>query len=155
MEDYKFKCITKIKGCHLKHFFSLKAPIPSYPPLIVLVKSKASDILSKADIKLLHVFLFSVPGNGNSTLCAELVEDYPKSQIIGEDFSPSVIQHMSEKYQEISNLSWFVGDIRDIQLHKASNNYINIGDSEVEYLLCHQQTKINLKSLGIFQTCVG
>ncbi|XP_066918037.1 EEF1A lysine methyltransferase 4-like [Clytia hemisphaerica] len=73
-----------------------------------------------------------VPGNGNSSLCAELVEDYPKSQIIGEDFSPSVIQYMSEKYNEKSNLSWFVGDIRDIQLHGASNTENLLYDMIIE-----------------------
>jgi len=56
-----------------------------------------------------------VPGNGNSTLCSDLLSDYPGSTITGGDYSPTVIKDMSQRYEKHrAHLKWVVNDIRSI-----------------------------------------
>ena len=60
--------------------------------------------------------LILVPGNGNSSLCYDLLTDYPESIITGGDYSPSVVECMRTKYSAQSDrLKWIVQDITNIQ----------------------------------------
>ena len=53
-----------------------------------------------------------VVGCGNSTLSFELLNDFPNAIIHSSDFSPSVIEAMTEKYKEHSDrLKWIVQDL--------------------------------------------
>jgi ubiquinone/menaquinone biosynthesis C-methylase UbiE len=83
-----------------------------YPSCLEAVCKVAHELREKHNrpIRVLHL------GTGNSRLVADVAMELKEAvSQVAVDYSPVVIERMASTYCEVPNVSWAVGDVRDLR----------------------------------------
>ena len=101
------------------------------------VRPLLSEYLHPANI-VLHI------GCGNSKMCEELLDDN-FDEIVNLDFSPQVIQIMSEHYKDVPKLKWVVGDCANLSFNDETFDYV-FDKGALDAIYCGQRREYSVPS---------
>ena len=115
-----------------------------YKPQVAYYAGQGADAELAMTIDYIHEHLpkdarILVPGCGNSAISADMYND-GYHNLVNIDFSPVVIEQMQRRYQDLSDMSWLVMDIKHMSFADGEFDFV-LDKGTLDALTCGEDTE--------------